>query len=464
MKYFFFVFICFCTITPLAFSAYNKEKAGHIHTSDVIIINAKNMIPHLQSVLRIARFNNLSVSIKGSEHTQGGHTLTHSALQIDLSKCTKIQQRSKDTIRVQAGATWRDVLEYLHPKGLSVSVMQSDFDFSIGGTISTNVHGWQLNKPPIVATVEGLHLMLADSSIVYCSRTLNPELFSAVIGGYGLLGIILDVDLQAPTNKVYKMERWVGETKKFKTNFCNIRNDKTARMFFGRFNLDEDSFLNQIALITYNETSKPVSNKPLKLYPTLERLTNWIFKKTYNNNICRKLRWMLETGQTVTWFTHTLMRNELLYHSVNNYLTHDFNTVDILQEYFIPVENFEKFVSVLQSLKTELMPHLMNITLRQVNADTQSVLTYAPTERLCFVMYFRGEKTKAFETILEQLSVKLTSHALALNGTYYLPYRPYQTLDQFRLAYPGYIKFKNTKQKYDPNTVFNNEFYKNYLK
>ena len=122
----------------------------------------------------------------------------------------------------------------------------------IGGTISTNVHGWQLNKPPIVATVEGLHLMLADSSIVYCSRTLNPELFSAVIGGYGLLGIILDVDLQAPTNKVYKMERWVGETKKFKTNFCNIRNDKTARMFFGRFNLDEDSFLNQIALITYN--------------------------------------------------------------------------------------------------------------------------------------------------------------------------------------------------------------------
>lgn len=464
MKYFLVIFIGFYFATPFALTPYSKDREGLIHTADVILINAKNMIPHLQSVLRIARFNNLPVSMKGSEHSQGGHTLTHSALQIDLSNCTKIQQRSKDTIRVQAGATWKDVLEYLHPKGLSVSVMQSDFDFSIGGTISTNVHGWQLNKPPIVGTIEGLHLMLADSSIVYCSRTINSELFSAVIGGYGLLGIILDVDLRVIHNKVYKMERWIGETAEFKTNFYNMRHDKNSRMFFGRFNIDEDNFLNQIALITYNETSKPVPNKPLKLHPTLERLTNWIFKKTYNNNTYRKRRWALETGNVITWVTHTLMRNELLYHSVNNYLTQDVNTADILQEYFIPVEKFEKFVSVLQSLKTELMPHLMNITLRQVNADTHSILSYAPTERLCFVMYFRGEKTKAFETILEQLSVKLTSHALALNGTYYLPYRPYQTLDQFRLAYPGYIKFKNTKQKYDPNTVFNNEFYKNYLK
>jgi decaprenylphospho-beta-D-ribofuranose 2-oxidase len=109
---------------------------------------------------------------------------------------------------------------------------------SIGGTISTNVHGWQLNKPPIINTVEGFHLMLADVSIVYCTRIINSELFSGVIGSHGLL----DVDLRTVHNKVYKMERWIGETDEFKTNFYNMRHDKNSRMFLGRFNIDEDNF------------------------------------------------------------------------------------------------------------------------------------------------------------------------------------------------------------------------------
>ena len=105
MKYFLVIFIGFYFATPFALTPYSKDREGLIHTSDVILINAQNMIPHLHSVLRIARFNNLSVSMKGSEHSQGGHTLTHSALQIDLSTCRKIQQMSKYIIRVQAGAT-----------------------------------------------------------------------------------------------------------------------------------------------------------------------------------------------------------------------------------------------------------------------------------------------------------------------------------------------------------------------
>src|SRR5437660_314829 len=83
------------------------------------------------------------------------------------------------------------IIPYLDRRRHSVAVMQSDNTFSVGGSLSVNCHGWQFGRPPIASTVESLRLMQADGSIVRCSRTENPELFSLVLGGYGLFGIIL---------------------------------------------------------------------------------------------------------------------------------------------------------------------------------------------------------------------------------------------------------------------------------
>ena len=432
--------------------------------SKVITLTPENLIHQLRSTLRIATFNKIPITMKGSQHSQGDHTMMYNAIQLDFNLCTQIKQISPSVIRVQSGATWKQVLEFLHPLGLSVHTMQSDFDFSVGGTLSTNVHGWQLNSPPIIDTVEGFHLMLADGSILYCTRNIYPDLFSAVIGGYGLLGIILDVDLRITENKMYSMDRWIGEVSDFLVAFPRLTHNPNARIFFGRFNLDQEHFLKQMALIVYNETKDTVPNKPLKVHTTLERFTNWLFQKTYDNNTYRRHRWNLETGSCIKWFTHKLMRNELLYHSANSYITHNIDTLDLLQEYFIPEEHFLEFVSILRSMQSELIPHLMNITLRQVNKDSESLMSYAPTNRLCFVMFFRGKKTCEFEKIVQNLSIKLTSHALALHGTYYLPYRAYQTKLQFQQAYPHYNRFNQLKLKHDPGCLFNNQFYERYLK
>ena len=78
--------------------------------------------------------------------------------------------------------------------------MQSNHDFSVGGTLSVNAHGWPVPFGPFGTTVRALRLMLVDGSVVTCSRTDNPELFALVIGGYGLFGIVLDVDLDMVEN------------------------------------------------------------------------------------------------------------------------------------------------------------------------------------------------------------------------------------------------------------------------
>lgn len=51
-------------------------------------------------------------------------------------------------IRVQSGATWAQIQDYINPYGLSIRVMQSSNIFTIGGSLSSNVHGRDLRHGP----------------------------------------------------------------------------------------------------------------------------------------------------------------------------------------------------------------------------------------------------------------------------------------------------------------------------
>ncbi len=57
-----------------------------------------------------------------------------------------------------------------------------------------------------------------------------------------------------------------------------------------------------------------------------------------------------------------------------------------------------------------------------------------------------------------------TDVTLKHEGTYYLPYYPYQTTDQFKKAYPNAASVYDKKQQQDPDIIFRNYFYDNYVK
>ena len=88
--------------------------------------------------------------------------------------------------------------------------MQSDNSFTVGGSLSVNCHGWQYSRPPIASTVESFRLMKADGDIVRCSRTENQELFSLVLGGYGLCGIILEADIRVVRNERLRLQQAIA--------------------------------------------------------------------------------------------------------------------------------------------------------------------------------------------------------------------------------------------------------------
>src|SRR6266496_829520 len=133
--------------------------------------------------------------------------------------------------------------------------MQSSNIFTVGGTLSANVHGRDVDVMQIVEVVQRFRLLLADGSVVEVSRTEHPELFGLVIGGYGMYGVILDVTLRVTRDELYEQNAVVMDYTAFPAYFAQHiapPRDSGIALLLVRPSIDPspDSFLRELVVVT----------------------------------------------------------------------------------------------------------------------------------------------------------------------------------------------------------------------
>ena len=100
-------------------------------------------------------------------------------------------------ISCEAGVTLRQILEKAIPSRFFLPVSPGTAFVTIGGALANDVHGKNHHARGTFGNhVLRFTLLRSDGNILICSPTENPELFDATIGGMGLTGLILTVDLQ----------------------------------------------------------------------------------------------------------------------------------------------------------------------------------------------------------------------------------------------------------------------------
>ena len=103
---------------------------------------------------------------------------------------------------------WCDIQRFVDPHGLAVKIMQTYANFTVGGALSVNCHGRYIGLGPLVLSVRSLKLVLHDGSVVEAQPAAsNAELFFGAIGGYGALGVIVEVELDLAENTRVKRDR-----------------------------------------------------------------------------------------------------------------------------------------------------------------------------------------------------------------------------------------------------------------
>ena len=151
----------------------------------------------LQRVVQFAIANNTRVKAVGSGHSFTAIALAEGML-IDLTNYDAVIaiDKNANTVTVQSGIQLSKLNLFLDSNGMAMQNLGDIAYQTISGAISTSTHGTGIKLTGIANQVVALRLVLADSSVVDCSATSNPELFECARVGLGALGIISTVTLQ----------------------------------------------------------------------------------------------------------------------------------------------------------------------------------------------------------------------------------------------------------------------------
>jgi FAD/FMN-containing dehydrogenase len=101
------------------------------------------------------------------------------------------------TLRCQAGVMLSEIIRVLMPMGWFPAVVPGTKFVSVGGAIANDIHGKNHGRVGSFGRhVDRMCLLRSDGTSIECSRTEQPTMFSATLGGMGLTGLIVWADIR----------------------------------------------------------------------------------------------------------------------------------------------------------------------------------------------------------------------------------------------------------------------------
>jgi FAD/FMN-containing dehydrogenase len=429
-----------------------------IRVGEIVTPNATD------EIVKAVKEHSGPISIGGARHSMGGQIATPDALFIDMRQFNRILDFSpaEKTITVQAGARWRDIQEQIDGSNLSVKIMQSYANFTVGGSLSVNAHGRYIGLGPMILSVKSLKIVLADGSIVEASPASNSDIFYGAIGGYGGLGVIVEATLELTDNvRVKRHAQTMLVTDYARYFFDNVRNQPDAVFHNADLYSPDYTTLNAI---TYSTTSDDVTVDdrliPIGQSYGLERFGFWVASEwPLGKAFRRRFYDPIESDEeTVTWRNYEASRDTAELEPSSREIT-----TYALEEYFVPVDRFDHFVPRMRNVLQQHDVNVINVSIRHAKADPGSLLAWARTEVFAFVIYYNQGTTESAKDEVGDWTRELTDAALDEGGSYYLPYQLHATAQQFLKAYPRSGEYIALKRRLDPTNKFRNELVDKYL-
>ena len=393
----------------------------------------------------------------------GGQSLARDGTVTTLDQQWLEPDTGRKVYRVSAGARWSTIIAKLDTVGFSPAVMQSNNDFGVASTFSVNAHGWPVPFSGCGSTVRAVKMLLADGALVTCSRSENTDLFRHAMGGYGLFGVITELELDMVPNA--RLEPSFEEVDGAQIGELFVRrlaSDRSIQMAYGRMDVALDRFFERALLITYRPSGNQDNLPAASGSGFVSRMSRYVFRGQLESDRAKRFRWWTETDLGPR-FADDATRNSLMNEPVITLDDRDPFRTDILHEYFVAPARFAAFVKACQEVIPASYQQLLNITLRYVDTDRDSMLAYAPEPRIAAVMLFSQEQTARAERDMARMTHALIERVLDVGGTYYLPYRAHASLDQLSRGYLHAAAFAAMKRQVDHDLLFRNQLWDTYF-
>jgi FAD/FMN-containing dehydrogenase len=472
------------------------------------------------TVVAGARREGKSVSIAGGRHAMGGQQFGEASILVDTRGLDRVLafDEERGIITVEGGIMWPALMEYLeraqypehtrdadhadhlrdadhadgqanhwnprNPRPVSdprdprvldprarrwgIVQKQTGADrLSLAGALSCNAHGRGLTLKPIVDQVEAFDLLTASGEVVICSRRQHPDLFRLAIGGYGLFGLIANVQLRLrPRVKVQRIVT-LADTGTIIDRFDDrIRDGYLYGDYQFATDGAADSFLRRGVFSCY----RPVDHAtPLTEHPTRFHPDDWARLTRYSHTN-KRLAFAfytsryLETSGQIYWSDSQLSAAYVDgYHANLDRVTGaHVKGSEMITEIYVERSQLAAFM---EKARATLLAHQANViygTVRLIEKDDETFLAWARDRYACIIFNLHVDHAPAAIERAAEAFRALIDLGIGHGGSYYLTYHRWARRDQVERCYPQLPAFLSLKRQHDPGEVFQSNWYRHY--
>jgi FAD/FMN-containing dehydrogenase len=435
-------------------------------------------LPQLRQVVRGAAALGQQISIAGGRHAMGGQQFGRGTLLLDMRRFSRVLDLDveRGLVTVEAGIDWPQLVTHLlwaggsQPGLWGIIQKQTGADrLTIGGALSANIHGRGLRMRPMIADVESFDLIDAAGDVITCSRSMNRDLFTLAIGGYGLFGVIARATLRLTPRRKVQRRVAVADVNDLQQFF----DARIADGFeYGDFQFatasESEHFLRSGVFSCYrpvdDDTEIPRDQRSLTQADWQRLLLLAHIDKP--RAFTEYARHYLSTDGQIYWSdTHQLASYLDGYHSaIDERLGATVKGSEMISELYVKREDLTAFMDGVRDDARRTGMNIIYGTIRLIERDDESVLAWAREPWACIVFNLHVDHSAPGIRKAEQDFRRLIDRAASLGGSYYLTYHRWATRGQVERCHPRMREFLDRKRAYDPRILFTSDWYEHHVR
>jgi FAD/FMN-containing dehydrogenase len=449
---------------------------GQLSAQRVFAIERPENLDDVARAFAMAKTEEKNVCIAGGRHSMGGQPFAADGVLIDTRKLARVLafDAERGLIEVESGLQWPQLLEYLtasqrdQPQHWTFSQKPAGADrISIGGSLSANIHGRGLTQPPFIDEIESFKLVSATGQLLACSREQNPELFKLAIGGYGLFGFVYSVTLRLVPRR--KLERVVEVRDVAVINAAFAERIREGYLYGDfQYAIDDQSvdFLRRGVFSCYrpvpDDTPMPGAQRELSNRDWVDLLhlahtdKSAAFKRyaDYYFSTTGQLYWSDEHQMTVY--------PENYHREIDRRTAAPNRATESITEIYCERPQLEPFMEDVRQLARREKFEIIYGTVRLIEQDRESFLAWARKPYACVIFNLHVEHTSTGTIHAGDAFRRLIDAGIKHGGSYYPTYHRYALKRQVDACFPQFRDFLLLKRKYDPQELFQSDWYRHY--
>ena len=453
---------------------------SQLNATTVAELACPQTLADLQGIIRRARAAGLPVSVAGGRHAMGGQQFAAGSLHIDMTGLDRVLHVDpvRGLLHIEAGADWPKMIAASHTMEISPGITwgirqkQTGVDaVSLGGSISANAHGRGLLMQPLGDDIEDLTLVNALGETLVCSRHQHAELFSLVIGGYGLFGVIYSATLRlAPRQRVKRVVDIIDLDDAMNAVFR--RTDEGCLFGDFQFVIDthDESFLRRGVFACYKpcgvteaEAATTADLAPdtwlklLKLAHDDKRQAFRLYAQHYLSTDGNQY-W----SDTMQLSTYIPSYADFLESTRPADAAGAVKETLVIGEHYVPRDQLLAFMRQAREILRQCGTEVIYGTIRAIMRDTVSYLPWAKQDFACVIFNLRTPHTGAGLRRTADTFRALIDAGNGLGGSFFLTYHRHASAAQIETAYPRFRAWLDLKMRHDPDELFASDWYVHY--